>query len=91
MGAGIAAHLTNAGIPTVLLDIVPPNLTDEEKQIKELRNKFALNGIEVAKKFKPAPLFFHGRLASLITPRSAFPWAIWKTWISSPRRTSWSP
>jgi 3-hydroxyacyl-CoA dehydrogenase len=48
MGAGIAAHLTNAGIPTVLLDIVPPNLTDEEKQIKELRNKFALNGIEVA-------------------------------------------
>ena len=68
MGAGIAAHLTNAGIPTVLLDIVPPNLTDEEKQIKELRNKFALNGIEVAKKFKPAPLFFHGRLASLITP-----------------------
>ena len=26
MGAGIAAHITNAGIPVVLLDIVPKNL-----------------------------------------------------------------
>ena len=32
MGGGIAAHLANIGIPVVLLDIVPPNLTDEEKK-----------------------------------------------------------
>ncbi|MEO8800543.1 MAG: 3-hydroxyacyl-CoA dehydrogenase NAD-binding domain-containing protein, partial [Polyangiaceae bacterium] len=31
MGAGIAAHLANAGLQAVLLDIVPPNLTDKEK------------------------------------------------------------
>ena len=33
MGAGIAAHLANAGIPTLLLDIAPSELTaDEEKK-----------------------------------------------------------
>ncbi len=33
MGAGIAAHLSNAGIPTLLLDIAPRELTpDEEKK-----------------------------------------------------------
>ena len=31
MGAGIAAHLANAGIPVVLLDIVPPDLSKIEK------------------------------------------------------------
>jgi 3-hydroxyacyl-CoA dehydrogenase len=67
MGSGIAAHLANAGIPCVLLDIVPPNLTDEEKTKPEARNRFALSGIETAKKFKPAPLFYHEKLASLVT------------------------
>ena len=28
MGAGIAAHLANASVDVVLLDIVPPNLSD---------------------------------------------------------------
>ena len=28
MGGGIAAHLANVGIPVVLLDMVPPNLSD---------------------------------------------------------------
>ena len=32
MGSGIAAQLANAGIPSYLLDIVPPNLSDEEKR-----------------------------------------------------------
>ena len=30
MGAQIAAHLANAGVPTLLLDIVPPELSPEE-------------------------------------------------------------
>ena len=67
MGSGIAAHLANAGIPCLLLDIVPPNLTEEEKTNPVARNRFALNGIEVAKKFKPAPLFYHEKFASLVT------------------------
>ena len=32
MGSGIAAHLANAGIPCLMLDIVPPTLSDEEKK-----------------------------------------------------------
>ncbi len=31
MGAGIAAHLANAGIPTLLLDIAPRELTPDEE------------------------------------------------------------
>lgn len=67
MGSGIAAHLANAGIPCILMDIVPPNLTEEEKTKPEARNRFAINGIENAKKFKPAPLFYHEKFASLVT------------------------
>ena len=32
MGSGIAAHLANIGIPILLLDIVPKELTDEERK-----------------------------------------------------------
>ena len=31
MGAQIAAHLANAGVPTLLLDIAPRELTPEEQ------------------------------------------------------------
>jgi len=31
MGAGIAAHLANAGVPVYLIDIVPTKLTPEEE------------------------------------------------------------
>lgn len=32
MGSGIAAHLANIGIPTLLLDIVPRELTEKEEK-----------------------------------------------------------
>ncbi|MBM4378093.1 MAG: enoyl-CoA hydratase/isomerase family protein [Deltaproteobacteria bacterium] len=51
MGSGIAAHLANAGIPVLLLDIVPPNAGPGE------RNKFALSALANLKKARPAPLF----------------------------------
>ncbi len=63
MGSGIAAHLANAGIPSVLFDIVPRDAGDSAAA----RNAYALKGIETAKKLKPAPLF-RKDLASLITP-----------------------
>jgi 3-hydroxyacyl-CoA dehydrogenase len=58
MGSGIAAHLANAGVDALLLDIVPPNLTDAEKKDPAARNRFAAGGLEKALKNKPA-LFFH--------------------------------
>jgi 3-hydroxyacyl-CoA dehydrogenase len=63
MGARIAAHLANASIPSVLLDIVPRELTPEE-QAKGLRladakvrNRFAQAGLEAALKSRPAAFF----------------------------------
>ena len=72
MGAGIAAHLSNAGIPTLLLDIAPTELTpDEEKkgltlESPAVRNRIVNSLFEAAKKLKPAP-FMLGDNARLIS------------------------
>ncbi|MGH9961297.1 MAG: 3-hydroxyacyl-CoA dehydrogenase NAD-binding domain-containing protein, partial [Pyrinomonadaceae bacterium] len=72
MGAQIAAHLANAGIPTVLLDIPPRELTPEEQkkgltlQSEDVRNRIARAGFEAAKKAKPAA-FFTPEATSLVT------------------------
>src|ERR1700704_3956273 len=60
MGARIAAHFANAGVPCLLLDIVPPD-TDGAA-----RNKIAAAGFDAAKKSKPAA-FYDASLARLIT------------------------
>ena len=63
MGSGIAAHLANAGIPVLLLDIVPPEISDDDEKMglteddPRFRNKFALAGLEGIKKAKPAALY----------------------------------
>src|SRR5438105_15927755 len=59
MGAQIAAHLANARVPTLLLDIVPKDAPDD-------RNKIARAGYEAAKKAKPSA-FFTADLASLVS------------------------
>ena len=64
MGARIAAHLANAGIPSLLLDIVPPDAPASAK--RELRNKIAASGLDAALKSKPAA-FFEASLAKLVT------------------------
>lgn len=62
MGSGIAAQVANAGIPVVLLDIVPKNLAEGED-----RSKIAKGAIEKLLKQDPAP-FMSARNAKLITP-----------------------
>jgi 3-hydroxyacyl-CoA dehydrogenase len=63
MGSGIAAHLANAGISALLLDIVPPELSeaDQDKGLTKddprFRNKLAMQGFETIKKSKPALLY----------------------------------
>jgi len=66
MGSGIAAHFANAGVEVVLLDIVPPNLTDAEKKSPAARNRFAAGGLEKARKARPAA-FFHPANALLVS------------------------
>jgi 3-hydroxyacyl-CoA dehydrogenase len=69
MGSGIAAHLANIGIPSLLLDIVPRDLTDEEKakgltlEDKQVRNRFSLHSLQKLLKQKPAPLTSKSNLA----------------------------
>jgi len=65
MGSGIAAHCANAGLPVLLLDIVPPNLEDHERDNKAARNRFAAGSLKKMLKGKPAP-FFHPSRAQLI-------------------------
>jgi 3-hydroxyacyl-CoA dehydrogenase len=73
MGARIAAHLANAGIPVFLLDIVPTELTPDEKrkgltvESPAVRNRIVLAGLEAARKSRPAA-FFTPETARLVTP-----------------------
>src|SRR5436190_8084799 len=72
MGAGIAAHLANAGIPTLLLDVAPTERTPEEQaggatlESAEVRDRVVNALFEASKKLKPAP-FMLGDNAKLIT------------------------
>lgn len=73
MGAGIAAHLANAGIPSLLLDIVPKFGPEHEKlgltaDSSKFRNSLAQNSINnFILKSKPS-LIFSKKDAKLITP-----------------------
>ena len=60
MGARIAAHFANAGVPSLLLDMVPPDADGPA------RNKFAAAGLDGARKSKPAA-FFDPSLSRLVT------------------------
>ncbi len=73
MGSGIAAHLANVGIPTLLLDVVPASLTpdEEKKQLtledRQVRNRLSTTALAKLTKQKPASLTSKSSL-SLITP-----------------------
>ncbi|HAF97376.1 3-hydroxyacyl-CoA dehydrogenase/enoyl-CoA hydratase family protein [Paenibacillus lactis] len=73
MGSGIAAHLANAGIPCLLLDIVPKDLTPEEEKAgltldhPKVRNRLAAKAVAALPKSSTAPLY-RADFASRITP-----------------------
>jgi 3-hydroxyacyl-CoA dehydrogenase len=64
MGARIAAHFANAGIPSYLFDIVPADA--QASSDSSARNKIASAGLEAAKKSKPAA-FMEPSLARLVS------------------------
>jgi 3-hydroxyacyl-CoA dehydrogenase len=61
MGSRIAAHLANAGLPVVLLDIVPAGAGASE------RSRIAVSAVQALVKSKPAA-FYEASLARLVTP-----------------------
>jgi 3-hydroxyacyl-CoA dehydrogenase len=72
MGAQIAAHLANAGVEVLLLDIAPGELTPQEQkrgltlESKQVRNRIANAGLDAAKKIKPAA-FFSSSVVGLVS------------------------
>jgi 3-hydroxyacyl-CoA dehydrogenase len=63
MGAQIAAHLANVGIPSLLMDVAPSELLPEEQkrgltlQSPEVRNRVTKNLFERSRKLSPTPFF----------------------------------
>jgi len=66
MGARIAAHFANAGVPSYLLDIVPQDAPPSGSARGSDRDKIAAAGLDAAKKSKPAA-FMDASLARLVT------------------------
>jgi 3-hydroxyacyl-CoA dehydrogenase len=74
MGMGITAHLAGAGLEVVMLDIVPPDLSEEDKKkgitvdAPDFRNRFAAGALAKALKENPqSGPFLHRDDAELIT------------------------
>lgn len=63
MGSRIACHFANVGVEVLLLDIVPKELTEEEKnkglspEHAHVRNRIVNNSLETAVKSNPSPLY----------------------------------
>lgn len=63
MGSGIACHFANIGAEVLLLDIVPRELTEDEKtkglgiSDKAVRNRLVNNALAAALKSKPSPIY----------------------------------
>lgn len=56
MGGAIAAHLANCGIPSIMLDIVPSDLSEEDKNDAEKRNSICAASKAALHTTKPPPL-----------------------------------
>jgi 3-hydroxyacyl-CoA dehydrogenase len=75
MGSAIAAHLANAGVRVLLLDVVPDALTADEVRrgltlaSRDVRNRLARDGIGRAVRSQP-PAFYLTERAGLVTPGS---------------------
>ena len=71
MGSAIAAHLANAGIPSLMLDVVPKELTAKEQAAgldlnsPAVRNRLGNEALGRCLKSRPAP-FFRKDLAGLV-------------------------
>ncbi len=66
MGSAIAAHLANAGIPSLMLDIVPPQVGEgDDPKDPVFRNRFAASALKAALNARPAP-FYRKNLSDLI-------------------------
>lgn len=66
MGAGIALHFANIGCEVLLMDIVPFDLKEEEKNNPKMRNRIVNDLFAFAVKSKPNPAY-HASVASRVS------------------------
>ena len=57
MGSRIACHFANIGVEVLLLDIVPFNLSEKQKQDKTIRNSIVNDALKSTLKSKPSPIY----------------------------------
>jgi 3-hydroxyacyl-CoA dehydrogenase len=89
MGAAIAAHLANVGIPSYLLDIVPRAPTEKEQEMgltlddPAVRNRIVNEGFERCVKARPANFYTQDgvRLITLGNLDDNFDWIAEADWI----------
>ena len=67
MGMGIAAHLANVGVEVLLLDIVPFDLSEEQKAVPAMRNKLANGALKAALKSTRIEPFYKKGFASRVS------------------------
>ncbi len=67
MGAGIAAQFANAGVPCLLLDIVPGDLPESQGDHHRARSRLSFDAVERMSKGKP-PGFMHPGDPALVEP-----------------------
>lgn len=57
MGSRIACHFANIGVEVLLLDIVPRDLPEDQKENASARNKIVNDALQFALKSKPSPIY----------------------------------
>jgi len=57
MGSGIACHLANIGLDVLLLDIVPFDISEADKNNPKVRNSIVDGALKKAIKSKPASVY----------------------------------
>ncbi len=67
MGSGIAAHFANIGLDVLLLDIVPFDITDEERKSKAQRNRIVNGALKAASKAKLNPFYEKSNISRITT------------------------
>jgi 3-hydroxyacyl-CoA dehydrogenase len=57
MGSRIACHFANVGLQVLLLDIIPPDLKEDEKSNPAKRNSLVNGALQAAVKSNPSPIY----------------------------------
>jgi 3-hydroxyacyl-CoA dehydrogenase len=57
MGSRIACHFANIGVEVLLLDIVPRDISEDQKAVPVARNKIVNDALTFALKSKPSPIY----------------------------------